>query len=101
MSEEESDMAILRIEHKIASFDEWKKAFDSDPAGRKQSGVRRYEILRPSDDPNYVTVDLEFSSSGEAETFLGRLREVWKQVQGTVIWDPQARVLEPVESEEY
>ena len=35
-----------------------------------EAGVRRYEILRPHDDPNYVMVDLESDSIGEAETFL-------------------------------
>jgi len=34
-------MHILRIEHPVPNFDAWKKAFDSDPLGREQSGVRR------------------------------------------------------------
>jgi hypothetical protein len=28
--------------------------------------VRRYRILRASDDPNYVMIDLEFDSASEA-----------------------------------
>ena len=47
-------MTILRIEHKVPNFDGWKKAFDSDPINHKQSGVRRYHIFRPIDDPTYV-----------------------------------------------
>jgi hypothetical protein len=39
-------MPILQIEHKVANFDGWKKAFDSDPVGRKKSGVRRDHIFR-------------------------------------------------------
>ena len=46
-------MYILRIEHPVPNFDGWKKAFDSDPVGREKSGVRRYQILRPTDDANY------------------------------------------------
>ncbi len=46
-------MVILQIEHPVPSFDAWKKAFDSDPVNRKQSGVRRYRVLRPIDNPNY------------------------------------------------
>ncbi|HTE85156.1 MAG TPA: hypothetical protein VK821_10515 [Dehalococcoidia bacterium] len=41
-------MPILRIEHAVPSFDSWEQAFDSDPAGRKQSGVRRYQVSAPS-----------------------------------------------------
>ncbi len=46
-------MHILRIEHPVPDYDAWKEAFDSDPIGREPSGVRRYRILRPNDDPNY------------------------------------------------
>ena len=37
-------MTTFRIEHKIARYDGWKKAFDSDAINRKQSGVKRYRI---------------------------------------------------------
>ncbi len=47
-------MIILQIEHPVPNFDGWKKAFDSDPINRKQSGVRRYKISRQADNPNYV-----------------------------------------------
>ena len=53
-------MTILRIEHAVSDYGTWKAAFDSDPAGRAQSGVRRYRIMRPVDDPHYVMIDLEF-----------------------------------------
>ena len=70
-------MHILRIEHPVPDYDAWKEAFDSDPIGRQQSGVRRYRILRPTDDPNYVMVDLDFDSASEAEAVHSALRELW------------------------
>jgi hypothetical protein len=94
-------VAILRIEHPVPDFDAWKAAFDSDPVGREQGGVRRYLVLRPVDDPNFVLVDLEFDSSTEAESFLGALRGLWARVEGTVMADPRARIVEAVESKEY
>ena len=94
-------MAILQIEHPVPDFDAWKAAFDSDPLGRERSGVRRYRVLRPIGDPNYAMVDLEFDSSGEAEAFLAALRELWDRVQGTVMENPRARIVEPVESKEF
>ena len=57
-------MHILQIEHRVNDFDTWKQAFDSDPVGRQQGGVRRYRVLRPTDDPNHVIVDLEFPRLG-------------------------------------
>jgi hypothetical protein len=94
-------MPILRIEHPVPDFDGWKTASDSDPMGRKQAGVRRYQIFRASDDPNYVLIDLEFDTTGEAEALLGALRGLWSRVEGTVMSNPQARIVETVESREY
>ena len=96
-------MHVLRIEHHIRDFDTWKAAFDRDPARRQQSGVRRYRVLRPVDDPNYVMIDLDFDSSSEAEAFLAAMRQVWLSAQAApaLIGSPQARIVEAVESQEY
>lgn len=95
-------MPILRIEHRVADYDAWKQAFDNDPAGREQSGVRSYSILRPIDEPNHVMIDLEFTSAAEAETFLAAMREVWDVVEPAgLIAGPQARIVEAVETKVY
>ena len=94
-------MIILRVEHKIQNFDDWKKVFDSDPIKRKQSGVRRYRIFRPTDDPNYVIIDLEFDDAKSAEVTLGALRTLWRQAVGKIMMNPQARILNMVEAFEY
>ena len=93
-------MVILQIEHPVPSFDAWKKAFDSDPINRKQSGVHHYRVLRPIDNPNYAIIDLEFDSVHEAEGLLAAMREVWRGVQGTIIESPRVRIVEAVESKE-
>lgn len=97
-------MHILRIEHQIRNFDSWKAAFDRDPVGRAQGGVRRYRILRPLDDPNYIMVELEFDSPREAEAFLATLeRDVWgsREAAPALMGSPRARIVEAVESKEY
>lgn len=94
-------MCLLRIEHPVPNFDTWKTAFDADPAGRERCGVRRYRVLRPTDDPNYVMVDLEFDSLSEAEAMQEALRELWSRVEVTVMMNPRARLVEAVESKEY
>jgi len=94
-------MTILQIEHAVPNFDAWKKAFDSDPVGREQGGVRRYRVSRPIDNPNYVIVDLEFDSSAKAEAFRAALHELWRRVEGRVAESPRARIIEAVEDKEY
>lgn len=94
-------MYIVQIEHPVKSYDEWKKVFDNDPLQRAQSGVRRYRITRPADNPNYVVGDLEFDSKRKADDFLLRLQGLWGSGTVNVIDNPRGRVLEVVESGEY
>ena len=94
-------MPILRIEHPVPDFEGWKRAFDGDPVGRERSGVRRYQIFRDMDDPSYVMIDLEFDTKAEAEALLAAMREVWGRVEGQVMWNPQARIVETVETQDY
>ena len=91
-------MVILRIEHKVPNFEGWKKAFDNDPINRKQSGVRRYRIFTPTDDPNYVIIDLKFENLINAESTLTVLQKLWSNVEGKVMVNPQARILNIVEN---
>jgi len=91
-------MVILQIEHKVPNFEGWKKAFESDPINRKKSGVHHYRISRPIDDPNYVIIDLEFDNLKDAENTLSALRDLWKDVEGKVMMNPQTRILDMVES---
>jgi hypothetical protein len=94
-------MYVLRIEHPVPDFEGWKKAFDGDPVGREESGVRRHRVLRPVDDLRYVMVDLEFDTGAEADAMLETLRRLWRKVEGKVMQGPQARVVEEVETRTY
>ena len=94
-------MYILRIEHPIFNFEDWKKAYDSDPIGREKSGVRRYQILRPLDDEKYVMIDLEFDTASQAEAVLAALRVLWGRVEGTIMMNAQTRIVEVMETGEH
>jgi ribosomal protein L35AE/L33A len=94
-------MYILRIEHPVPDYGAWKKAFDGDPIGRKKSGVRRYQVSRPVDDPKYVMIDLEFDTAQEAEALLAAMRVVWGRVQGSVMSNPKVRMVDLVETRAY
>ena len=95
-------MTVLRIEHAITDYDTWKSAFDRDPADRKGSGVRRYRIYRPVDDPRFITLDLEFDGVSDAEAMLGRLHGVWGSSSAAMALagEPQARILDAAEAQE-
>ena len=110
-------MYILRIEHPVADYDAWKAAFDSDPIGRERSGVRRYRIRRPTDDPSHIMIDLEFDSLGEAEAVKAALGKVEfdssseAEAARAALEDPtsppdlthglRVRIMEAVETKEY
>jgi hypothetical protein len=94
-------MSILRIEHPVPDYDLWKNAFDSDPVGRVRSGVRRYQVLRPVDDPRYVMIDLEFDNPKQAEGLLSAMREVWARSGHNLTSQQRARIAEAVEHKEY
>jgi hypothetical protein len=56
--------------------------------------------MRPVDDRAYAMIDLEFDTQAEAETMLRSLRDLWSRVDGQVMSDAQARIVETVESME-
>lgn len=91
-------MYNLHIEHPVPDYENWKKAFDSDPVGRQKMGVRTYQILRAVDNPNFVSIELQFETAQQAEALLAAMRNVWKQVDGKIMMNPQARIAEIVET---
>ena len=90
-------MYVIRMEHPVPDYERWKRAFDNDPLGREQAGVRRYRIFRAADAANHVLIDLEFDTLGPAEAMLAALRAIWGRVEGTVMANAQARIVEQVE----
>ena len=96
-------MPVLQIEHPVRDFETWKAAFDSDPARREAGGVRRYQVYRPLDDPNYIAVDLEFDSRDEAAAFKLGLEGLWRSPQAAAALGgtPRARIVDIVESKGY
>jgi hypothetical protein len=97
---EEQKVILLHIEHTVINFDSWKESFDNYAELRQRTGVRRYQVSRPLDNPNFAMIDLEFSSLGEAESLLAAVQQVWQRVGGTLIQDPQWRLSEVVEAKE-
>ena len=91
-------MPVLHIQHAVPNFDNWKRAFDSDPMDRKKSGVRRYNVFRSVEDQNFVMIDLELDTMAETKILLERLRQLWAGPGGSVMRNPEAWIVERVES---
>jgi hypothetical protein len=96
-------MPVVQIEHPIRDFETWKAAFDRDPANREASGVRRYQIYRPIDDPHFVAIDLEFDDQARAETFMAVMEGIWRTPQAVqaLAGSPRARIVDVAEERAY
>ena len=91
-------MLTLHIQHSVPNFEGWKRAFDADPVDRKGSGVRRYHVRRSVTDPSFVMIDLELDTLADAEKLLEKLRRLWAGPGAAVTRNPEAWIIETVES---
>ena len=91
-------MVILQIEHHVSSYEIWRKAFDSDPVNRKESGVKTVRIYNTPEDPNLVVVDVIFENMEDAKATLISLQKLWGKVGGMLASVPKTRFLEMVDS---
>ena len=78
---------------KCPILEDVKAAFDSDPADRRGSGVRRYRVSQSVDDPNYVLIDLDFDTVDEAEGLLNTMRGIWDGAGKTFMRNPLVRTM--------
>jgi hypothetical protein len=62
----------MLMQFEVDDFDDWKRVFDSDPAGRK--GVAKgHQIFRGVEDPKQVFVATEYASVEDANVVRERL----------------------------
>lgn len=62
--------------------------------------MRTYQISQDVNNPNYVIIDLTFDTQAQAEALLNGMRQVWSRVEGTIMTNPQARIMKVMESRE-
>jgi hypothetical protein len=93
-------MPVLHIEHEISELAVWLDAFKKMAPAREGAGVTRTEVYRPSDDPNYVVINLSFENLEAATTFREFLiNQIWASPNSApaLVGPPTARVLEEVQ----
>jgi hypothetical protein len=66
-------VAYMVLNFEIDDYETWKRMFDEDPAGRRESGATGYVVSRAVDNPNEVFIRVEFPSVEQARTFRERL----------------------------
>lgn len=48
-----------------------------------------------------MIIDLEFDTAVQAQALLDAMRVVWGRVEGTIMMNPQAQIVEAVETKAY
>jgi Zn-dependent oligopeptidase len=67
---EEAKMTIMFVRHHVADYEAWRRVYDSVGEIQRQGGVTEEAVYRAEDDPDDVLVMHQFSSSGEAHSFM-------------------------------
>jgi hypothetical protein len=74
------------IQHRVADYDTWRKAYDGFAPVQEAAGVTHESVHRAAEDPNDILVLHRFGSLEAAESFFARqdLRETMHEggVQG-------------------
>jgi len=66
-------MAMMLMHFEVDDYDGWKSMFDTDLAGRAQSGATRHVVSRAVDNRNEAFIRVDFPSVEQAKAFRERL----------------------------
>lgn len=87
-------MVHVNVRHTVADYETWRPFFDEDDARRRAGGATGVnQIYRDVDDPNTITVVLEWDNAENARQFMDdpALREVMQKAG--VIGMPAVRAI--------
>jgi quinol monooxygenase YgiN len=89
-------MGMLVIHHKVKDFAAWKPLYDKHEGIRTAAGLTKAHVLQSVDDPNDVTVVMDFSDATKAKAFSAspNLKEVMKTAG--VLGTPAIHILKKV-----
>ena len=90
-------MPYVLIHHKVQDYAAWKSAFDEHSGARQAAGSKGGSLMRDADDPNELTVVLEWDDLDKARQFTSSddLRQTMEQAG--VIGPPDIHFLEQIE----
>jgi hypothetical protein len=62
-------MGMIVVHHRVENFSSWKQGYDKHAGMRKAAGLSHDHVLQAMDDPNMVTVVLDFADFAKAKAF--------------------------------
>jgi hypothetical protein len=65
------------VRNQVHDYAAWKEAFDRYDRFRADHGVRTYRVLRESDEPSRVVVELDLDTLEEASLLRHDLERIW------------------------
>ena len=87
-------MATLLVRHSVQDFGKWKRVFDEHADARKNAGSKGGKLYQASDNPNDVTVVLQWDTIEHARKF-AESPDLQSTMQNAgVTGQPQIRFLE-------
>jgi quinol monooxygenase YgiN len=91
----------LIVQHTVRDYSVWKSVFDEHENVRAKHGCRGHAVYRDADEPNNVTIVLDYESRERAAEFMRdpSLREAMEK--GGVTSEPRTTWLEKQETCEY
>jgi heme-degrading monooxygenase HmoA len=74
-------MPYILVQQPVEDYDKWKAVFDEHGPTRQASGSKGGFVLRNADDPNQITILLEWDNLDNARAFAGSddLRETMQR----------------------
>jgi quinol monooxygenase YgiN len=89
-------MGMIVVHHKVKDFAAWKPAYDKHAPARKGAGLTKDHVLQSVDDPNAVTIIMDFSDLAKAKAFAASpgLKEAMKAAG--VVGAPAIHILKKV-----
>ena len=90
-------MAYVLLQHKVASYEEFKPIYDADVAHRQRRGSKGARLFRTADDPTALFMLFEWDDQGKARNFADgyELQEAMKWA--SVVGEWKIDVLEEIE----
>jgi len=86
-------MAKLLVHHKVQDYSAWRKLFDEDDKRRKEYGSTGVQVLKSANDPNDLTVIMDYPSVDAAKAFATSDALKEKMKDAGVISQPQITFL--------
>jgi heme-degrading monooxygenase HmoA len=87
-------MIHVLLHHKVADYNRWKEAFDSDLSNRKHAGEAGCHVFHSVEDPREIVVLLDWQTIEEARKFINSAELRQRMQSAGVEGSPHVQYLE-------